>query len=43
MWLDVGRDLHPPQKSSIPYGYAANAQYLCVIAGIELMLFVLLS
>jgi len=31
-----------PQKYSISYGYAANGQYLSVIAGIELMLFVLL-
>jgi len=39
----MGRGLHP-QKYFISYGYAAmpaNAQYLSVIAGIELMLFVL--
>jgi len=36
----MGKDLHP-QNYSISYGYAAmpaNAQYLSVIAGIELML-----
>jgi len=46
MGLDMSRGmqciaLHPP-KRSISYGYAANAQYLSVIAGIELMQFVLL-
>jgi len=38
---DMCRGLHP-QKYSISYGYAANAQYVSVIAGIELMLFALL-
>jgi len=32
-----------PHKHSISYGYSANAQHLSVIAGIELMLFVLLT
>jgi len=32
----------PKEKRSISYGYAANAQYLSVISGIVLMLFVLL-
>jgi len=31
-----------PNKHSISYGYAANSQYLSVIASIELILFVLL-
>jgi len=34
----MDRGLHP-QKYSISYGYTVNAQYLSVIAGIELMLF----
>jgi len=41
MWLNMGRGSYP-QKFSISYRYAANAQYLSVIAGIELMLSVLL-
>jgi len=41
----MGRGLQciaSPKKRSISYGYAANAQYLSVIAGIELLVFVLL-
>jgi len=37
----MSRGLHF-QIYSISYGYAANAQYLSVIAGIELMLFVVM-
>jgi len=39
--IGYGQGLAFP-KNSITYGYAANAQYLSVIAGIELMLLVLL-
>jgi len=38
----MGRGLHPPKNIRSPTAMPANAQYLSVIAGIELMLFVLL-